>query len=254
MPYRFAKEQQDYSDYSSGRVFYSLPDHPAFPIRLASEIFQRCAAIWEANGATAPCTLYDPCCGGAYHLGTLAYLHWRAIAEIIASDVDEQPLALAKRNLALLTISGIEQRIAEITHMLAAYGKPSHAAALKSAQTLRNRLSSLTETHPIKTSLFRADATDGQALVAGSGGKTIDIVITDVPYGRRSNWRTHDANQPSAPSPVWQMLQALLAVISPQTIVAVAADKQQKITHSGYRRLERFRMGKRQIVLLGVDS
>ena len=254
MPYRFAKERQDYSDYSGGRVFYSLPDHPAFPIRLASEIFQRCAAIREANGATAPCTLYDPCCGGAYHLGTLAYLHWHAIAEIIASDVDEQPLSLAKRNLALLTLPGIEQRIAEITQMLSAYNKPSHAAALKSAHALKNRLSSLTDTHPIKTSLFRADATDGQALVAGLGNKTIDVVITDVPYGQHSNWQTRDSGQPPAPSPVWQMLEALLDVVSPHTIVAVAADKQQKIAHPGYRRLERFRMGKRQIVLLGVDS
>jgi 23S rRNA (guanine2535-N1)-methyltransferase len=44
MQYKYEKTMLDYSDLASGRVFYSLPGHPAFPIRLASEIFQRCLA------------------------------------------------------------------------------------------------------------------------------------------------------------------------------------------------------------------
>jgi len=36
MPYRFATERRDYSDYSSGRVFYGAPGYPAFPVRLVS--------------------------------------------------------------------------------------------------------------------------------------------------------------------------------------------------------------------------
>ena len=51
MQYKFAKEQPDYSDLASGRVFYSLPGHPAFPVRLASEVFQRCLAHREDAGA-----------------------------------------------------------------------------------------------------------------------------------------------------------------------------------------------------------
>jgi pimeloyl-ACP methyl ester carboxylesterase len=103
MPYRFAKESQDYTDYASGRVFYGLPGHPAFPVRLVSEIFQRCLAIRKAWGVSAPCVLYDPCCGGAYHLSVLAYLFWQRINSIIGSDVDERALALAARFLGSVT-------------------------------------------------------------------------------------------------------------------------------------------------------
>src|SRR5438128_795255 len=40
MPFKFAVERENYADYASGKVFYNLPGHPAFPVRLASEIFQ----------------------------------------------------------------------------------------------------------------------------------------------------------------------------------------------------------------------
>ncbi|MFK7803274.1 MAG: hypothetical protein AB8G95_16690, partial [Anaerolineae bacterium] len=39
MPYRFATENKDYSDFASGRVFYGAPGHPVFPVRLISEVF-----------------------------------------------------------------------------------------------------------------------------------------------------------------------------------------------------------------------
>src|SRR4026209_1860119 len=100
MQYKYAKDQLDYSDFTSGRVFYSLPGYPAFPVRLASEIFQRCIAIRKTTyNDLTPCTLYDPCCGAAYHLCILACLHGEHIREIICSDVDEKAVALAKRNL-----------------------------------------------------------------------------------------------------------------------------------------------------------
>src|SRR5678816_1175376 len=109
MQYQYAKERVDYSDLTSGRVFYSLPGHPAFPVRLASEIFQRCmayrAAIYDAAGR---CTLYDPCCGAAYHLSVLGFLHGEQIGEIIASDIDETALAAARRNLGLLHRDGFD--------------------------------------------------------------------------------------------------------------------------------------------------
>jgi hypothetical protein len=250
MPYRFATERQNYADYASGRVFYGLPGQPAFPIRLASEVWQRCTAVLEAEGNTGPYVLYDPCCGGAYLLGTLAYLHWHAIAEVIASDIDERALSLAERNLALLTVDGIEGRIAEIAQMLRVYGKASHAKALKSAQDLRNRLLQLSKARPVKTLLFRADVTNSAELCEKLRGKAIDVVFADIPYGQRSDWRTGDDPQASVSSPVWQMMEALLCVVTPGTVLAVAADKRPKIAHEGYQRIERFRLGKRQVILL----
>src|SRR5690242_16507738 len=138
MQYKYEKASQDYSDLASGRVFYSVPDHPAFPVRLASEIFQRClasrATIYKD---TNPCTLYDPCCGAAYHLSILAYLHRNHIREIIASDIDERTIAIARRNLGLLSVEGLDQRIGEITKMMEQYHKDSHKEALVSAHILK---------------------------------------------------------------------------------------------------------------------
>src|SRR6266498_5343207 len=60
MQYKYEKGFVDYSDLASGRVFYSSPGYPAFPVRLASEIFQRCMAHRETiYQNTTPCTLYD---------------------------------------------------------------------------------------------------------------------------------------------------------------------------------------------------
>jgi hypothetical protein len=127
MQYKYAKEQLDYTDLSSGRVFYSLPGHPAFPIRLTSEIFQRCLAHRETlYGISTPCSLYDPCCGAAYHLSVLAYLHGEQLREVIGSDIDEKAVARAKRNLGLLTMEGLNERIRELSGMYEQYGKDSH--------------------------------------------------------------------------------------------------------------------------------
>jgi len=246
LPYRFATEQTDYSDYAAGRVFYSLPGHTAFPVRLTSEIFQRCLAVRRREGTKGRCVVYDPCCGGAYHLATLGYLHWDTIDAIVGSDLDADALGLAARNLGLLTPDGLSRRIGEIETMLAAYGKPSHAEALESARAFQARLTALRKHTCIDTHLFRADALDGAQLAAGLDGRAIDIVLTDVPYGRRSIWQAGTPDQ----DPATRMLGALRAVTSPHTVVAIAADKGQRIAHEAYRRVERFQVGKRHITLL----
>lgn len=250
MAYRFALEHQDYSDYAGGRVFYSLPGQPAFPVRLASEIFQHCLAIRQAGGLTAPCVVYDPCCGGAYHLAALAYLHWQAIGKIICSDIDAAALGLARRNLSLLTQAGLDQRAAEITNYIDLYGKLSHVDARQSAARFKQTLAKQIEQHPLETRLFLANALDGAALRQGLDGQTIDIVITDIPYGQKSSWMLPAGDTEVSHPPAWRMLEALLGVLSPHSVVAVASDKQQKISHACYQRFEKFRLGKRQVVIL----
>lgn len=252
MQYKFAIEQADYSDFSSGRVFYSLPGHPAFPVRLTSEIFQRCLAQREANyGISTPCTLYDPCCGAAYHLSVLAYLHGARIREVIASDIDERAVALAKRNLTLLSVDGLDGRIRELCELSERYGKESHREALKSASTLRNRLSALTENHPLERMVFQSNATDRETMLNHIGPKSVDIVFTDVPYGRHSQWQGADLDRSS--NPLTSMLDALLDVLSPSGIVALVSDKGQKPSHQRYQRLEHFQIGKRRVVILRPD-
>lgn len=243
MKYLFATERQNYSDYASSKVFYGLPGHPAFPIRLASEILQRCFAIRKT---TDRYVLYDPCCGGAYHLTALAYLHWDRIDTIIGSDINADALALAERNLALLTTPGLERRTAEIDKMQAAYNKTSHAEALRSARRLRHRLQTALTSHQIKTRLFYADAMDNDAIQTELAGAHIDIIFTDVPYGKRSTWHSDRTSQ----TPMDRLLESLLPILSSDTVVAIACDKQQKARHERYRQAERFRIGKRQVFVL----
>jgi 16S rRNA G966 N2-methylase RsmD len=247
MKYLFATERQNYSDYASGRVFYSLPEHPAFPIRLASEILQRCFAKRETVDR---CVLYDPCCGGAYHLATLAYLHWERIDTILGSDVDKDALALAERNLALLTTPGLERRIAEIDRMQVAYNKASHEEALRSTERLQRRLQTALTSHQIKTRLFYADAMDSDAIQNELAGTHIDVIFTDVPYGKRSMWQSGRASQ----TPMDRLLESLLPILSSDTIVAIACNKQQKARHERYRQIERFRVGKRQVFILQLKT
>ena len=249
MKYKYTEERQDYSDFASGRVFYSLPGHPAFPVRLASEIFQRCVAqravIYQEKSRS---TLYDPCCGAAYHLSVLGYLHSEHIREIIASDIDETAVAVARRNLGLLHSEGLDRRMRELSAMLEQYGKESHREALQSASSLKERLSALRENNSLKTKTFQASATDQKAISIHIPPGSIDIVFTDVPYGRHSQWQDRDWKAPS--SPLSSMLDAMREVVSPTSILAIASDKQQKVSHERYQRIEQFQVGKRRVVLL----
>ncbi len=250
MPYEFATQNQDYSDYASGRVLYSLPGLPAFPVRLASEVFLRGMQQVRKLKQLAPgqrLALYDPTCGGAYHLAALGMLHGADIAAIFASDVDERAVALAQRNLGLLSPGGLERREQEIRAMLAEYGKESHADALRSIAALRERIQGVP---PIHTRVFLANALNRAALKEALRGETIDLVISDIPYGQLSAWQMPEEPPGSTQSPLWHMLDALLGVLPEESIAAITADKSQKITHPGYRRVEHFQIGKRQVSFL----
>src|SRR5438105_11677365 len=108
MPYRFASERQNYSDFAAGKVFESLPHSAFFPVRLASEIFQRCMDLRTREGLRERIVLYDPCVGGGYLLSVIAYLHWQQIERLIGSDINPEALELARRNTSLLTLQGLD--------------------------------------------------------------------------------------------------------------------------------------------------
>lgn len=238
MQYKFVPEHADYSDLASGRVFHSLVGHPAFPVRLASEILQRCQAI---RGDAAPCVLYDPCCGAGYHLAVLAYLHREMFSAVIGSDVDEQAVTLAAQNLSLLTPDGLDRRIAQLEQLAAQFGKESHQLALASAARMRERVGAFP---PFTAHTFRASALDGSALLTGMRGAHADIVFTDVPYGQHSQWQGANTD------PLQTLLEALLPTLSLVSVVAISSDKQQKAVHEKYQRVEHFQLGKRRVVIL----
>ena len=269
MPYNFVLKPADYSDLSAGRVLYSQPGQTAFPVRLASEIFQHLQAIRARMGLTQQVSIYDPCCGGAYLLTVLGFLHGSEIASISASDINPEALDLAERNLSLLSLIGLDRRMDEISHYIQAYGKASHQAALDSAVRLRRDLSLALAGRLFSTCLFQADAASAPAMRQGLTGRPIDLVITDIPYGWKSVWSStkkpcegleppqglsYEPSQGSPHSPgsshVWQMLDALHTLLPARCLLAIASDKQQKIAHPDYRRLEKFQIGKRQVTIL----
>jgi len=243
MPYRYATSRLDYSDLASGQVFYSLPGQPAFPIRLASEVFLRCQA--HRRDRERPVSLVDPCCGAAYHLGILAYFHWDRIERITASDIDPQLVKKARQNLGLLSAAGIDRRREEIAGMLGRYGKDSHRVILESAARMAERIHYHEEAHPLQARVFQADATDPASLRQGLEGVTIDVLFTDIPYALHSHWQGTPTDDP-----LGAMLAALTEFLNPESVLALAADKAQRFNYPYYRRLERFQLGKRQVVFL----
>ena len=251
MQYLYATERPDYSDLASGRVFYSLAGSPAFPVRLASEIFQRCLAFRRQAGAVSPCVLYDPCCGAGYLLGVVAYLHGETLREVIGSDWDEKAVAVAQRNLGLLHGAGLVRRTAELTELFRLYGKPSHQAALDSTQVFHRRLDESGEGQPLTLRAFQASALDGPALAQNLNGSLADIVLTDVPYGLHSNWQGLNAGQDPARA-LDLMLDALLPGLAERAVVALVTDKGQMAAHPGYRRVGHFQLGKRKVIFLMV--
>ena len=129
----------------------------------------------------------------------------------------------------------------------------TYSQAIESALRLRERLFAGRE-EELVTWAFQADATDARSLERGLQGRAIDVLIADLPYGRDSQWKRLQEDGVPSCSPQLQMLDALLAVTSARTnapaIVAVSAAKGQKLVHPAYRRVERFRLGKRQVTLL----
>ncbi|MBK8900699.1 MAG: rRNA methyltransferase [Anaerolineaceae bacterium] len=239
MAYRFATDKEDYSDLASGQVLVSAPGQPAFPVRLASEIFQRARALL---GNPAAVSLYDPCCGSGYHLAVLGFLHREALASLAASDIDPTAAKLATRNLSLLTPEGLNQRRQAIAADWQAFGKASHQAALASADRLMARLA---EAPALSTHIFVADATQpGQ--IAARLAHPIDMVLSDLPYGQLSAWRGEQKNQ----QPIWHLLEQLRPVLHEQSVVALATTKGKVVAHEKFGRYGRFRHGKRLITFL----
>lgn len=83
MVYRYAVTRENYADFSGG-VLHSAPGFPQFPVRLASEMFQRAIALVPSSTAQ----VWDPCCGSGHLLTALAFQHRRDITSVLGTDVE----------------------------------------------------------------------------------------------------------------------------------------------------------------------
>ena len=250
MTYRFAVGRTDYSDLASGHVLHSAPGRTGFPARLATEIFQRAAARLTAAGVTAPWVVYDPCCGAGQLLTTVGLLHRGAIRALIGSDIDDEAVALAGRNLLLVTEVGLGRRIAALERLLAEHGRASHAAAIESGRRLLQQM----ERAPLEPTVdvFPADVTRPGALAGQIADGTVDMVITDVPYGNWSAWSTTAVDRGDDIAPIDRMLDTLRPVLAPRAVVAIVSGKDQRVGHPAYRRIERWQVGRRRIEMVGL--
>lgn len=242
MNYKFAVENNNYEDYSSGRVFYNQHGTTSFPIRLASEIYQRCTNILMKQGFEGPYTLYDPCCGGAYLLTALGYLHGNGILKIYSSDVDEKVITLAERNLSLLSEVGLSERVQQIKDMISDFGKKSHLEALQSAYKLKNIL--VKRNCAIDTKCFVMDITKNLDLA--SKVNNINIIVTDLPYGDIVNWNDMQDEDEA----IVKLLNNVHSVMTKVSVIAIISKKKTKIQHDKYRKVEQFTIGKRQVTFI----
>lgn len=247
MKYTYLTAKPDYSDYASGQVLFGAPGRVATPLRLADELFQTGLAAVRAAGHTGPLTLYDPCCGTAYHLAALGYLHRPALAAVMASDADAAVLAVAEKNLRLLSLPGLEARMDQLRQAHARFGKDSHRAALAAAARLRARLAA----PALATRVFCADALDGPALLRHLAPASVHLVLADVPYGLGSHWASPLlAAAPETEAAVGRLLEALWPLLLPGAAVGLLTGKGVHVAHPRFQALRRLKAGKRAALVL----
>lgn len=242
MVYRFATENINYEDYSSGRVLYNRKGTTSFPVRLGSEIFQKCFDFLIRNGASKLVNLYDPCCGGAYLLTSLGFLHGENISKIYASDISEETINLAKRNISLLTVSGMDKRINQIKKLSLLYEKDSHFEALNSAKRFMDLIKN--RQHEIDFEIFVSDITQATKLV--DKVTNVHILISDIPYGNIVEWNDGQSDEEA----IKKILTSIYPILAKVAIIALISKKKTKIRHQNYSKVESFSIGKRQITLL----
>lgn len=242
MAYLFAKIKQSYEDLSSGRVLYNAPGLSAFPVRLSSEIIQTCFSILEKKGVKGPYTVYDPCCGGAYLLTTLSFLHRSKIKKIYASDYDPIPLLTAQRNLSLLSSEGLTKRLSELQTLAKDYQKASHYEAIKSAKKLLE-ISQLQEpSFSVETVCFQNNILELQKNLF-----KVNIFIADLPYDRLTSWSTEKDTLFNL------FFQNLVQYCDPHSsVIALITDKKIKVPSSfnlNFITRRTFKLGKRNIYI-----
>jgi 23S rRNA G2445 N2-methylase RlmL len=224
--YKFC-ENDNFEDYSSGRVLYGNRGIPNFPVRLINEIFRRCIYYCENK---SDLTVYDPCCGGGYSLTVLGLCNNEVIADILGSDIDKRMIEYAKKNTDLLSQAGLKKRIDEIEGMLQLYSKASHSEALESAKRIKDVIK-----HEINIDIFEADCT-----IPLNIDKKIDIIITDVPYGNLVDWKgEHESG-------IYVMMKQLSKIANPSTVLAISMDKHEKVNNNEWKRCEKNIIGKRK--------
>jgi len=236
MEYKYC-ENKNFEDFACGRVIYYKSGMTNFPVRLAQEIYGRCVSYLQKKDDIC---IYDPCCGGGYLLTVLGFLNMGSINMLIGSDISNEAVELAWHNLSLLTEEGLEKRIRQLDNYYSEFGKQSHKEAIDSAKRLMHIVKKYDKKPAI--SVFKGDILAKETLTAKDF--KADIVITDVPYGNLVSW------QGAGQDPINVLIENLMPILKPESVVAICSDKRQKMAVENFKRLERQRVGKRKFEIL----
>lgn len=235
MAYRYALTRENYADFSGG-VLHSAPGFPQFPVRLASEMFQRALALVPSSTAH----VWDPCCGSGHLLTALAFLHRRDITSVLGTDVDPAALILARKNLDLLSEHGMDARSDELRIRAERLDKPAYLDAATAAQRLADRLTEsggAVPNHVAKADVFAPDQ-----LRRTLRGHRPNLVITDVPYGEQTSWIG-----PNRGAGIDGMLRALIEVLDDDAVIAVSSRGRKASSFEARRPISSFRIGTRVV-------
>lgn len=237
MEYWYEKQQRSFTDFASGKVLFNAQGTTSFPVRLASEIVQRCFDFLETKGIKGPYTLYDPCCGGAYMVTVIGLMHGSKIRNLFASDINPDMLRIAASNLSLLSQDGMRGRKEQLEQLIRLYNKTSHHEALQSISHLTSLLS---QSAIVEAVAFQADFTSRQHLFDKCKG--VDMIMADVPYGDIANWTSASSD------PLSSFFEQAHQLLNPgQGVVAIIANKSQKLKHDKFERIQYFKIGKRHV-------
>lgn len=245
MQYHYTTKNRDWSALASGQVLYSRPGLVGFPIRLASELFQRCSESVESRGGSHRHTIYDPCCGAGNLLTSIGVLHRDVVQAVVGSDIDANVLEVCAKNLKLLSKAGLHERIDELRQLHQTFGKPQHQSAALAAEKMYQQDLPRTE-NSIVFSQFRADATDLVSVKEGLRSLSPDIIITDLPYGVM----THPTTGAGISWEEWcvSIVNTISEVTTRPAAIAIVAQDRLPIDRLTIGHWRRLKLGKRHIV------
>lgn len=245
MEYRYAP-RDDHRDLASGAVLRSRPGMPAFPVRLARELFGRARSHLADPGA--PLALWDPCCGSAQLLVALGLSERAHLRQVVGSDVDPEMLDLARTNGRLLTVAGLAARERELRAEHERHGRPAHREAAEAARRLADGLACAGGDLPF--AVHRADALDRVAVGEMVAHVRPDLVLADLPHGRMVSWSDTDDDVEA----IGRLAATLGAALADDAVVVLVARSRRAPLPPGTRALERLRTGHRSAAIVRAGA
>ena len=170
----------------------------------------------------------DPCCGNGIVLAVLRSLYPRYLAALHGRDIDSRALEVTEHNLSILSSGeAMNQWIAELLKRRDRTGSARLDGVIERAHLLQARL---VEGEPADHAAAVATFIERQNVLAGvesdrsrvgESQERFDLILTDPPYGRRSDWQE---SKWTGEIGLAVFLRRMVDCITPDGRIAVALD------------------------------